>query len=93
MSVNVRIRLLEILKHCSPSCEPATFVDFPLTCVGAYVYFIYKLKFKKIIYSIELRFTSLVEQVKIECKNKNATGLRIAFLWLSYTITLLSESE
>ena len=61
--------------------------------MGAYVYLMYKLKLKKIIYSIELRFTSLVEQMKIECKNKNATGLRVAFLWLNYTITLLSESE
>ena len=38
--------------------------------------YIYKIKIKKIIYYIELRFIGLIGQVNMQWKNENATGLR-----------------
>jgi hypothetical protein len=50
--------------------------------------YIYKIKNKKIIYYIELRF---IGQVKMQWKNENATGLRVALFTQSTNLHLLLD--
>ena len=63
--------------------QPAT-RNFPWLSFGVRVRvcvpYIYKLKIKKIIYPIGLRFAGPTGWGRIAWKNGNATGLRVAFL-------------
>ena len=80
-----------------PKTQPATrnffWVSFGVR-VRVCVPYIYKIKNKKIIYYIELHFMGLIGQVKMQLKNENATGLRVALftqstnlhLWLDWCV-------
>ena len=65
---NGKVTLSGGRRNCNP--QPATFFDCPLACVCAYAYLIYKIKIKKIIYYIELRYTRPLRVGKTRPQNR-----------------------